>query len=124
MESKDKLKEIDIENHACCYFDDIIRGVDINFSNILLDKILYDISYKTSTSPKPFHIRFDKINGFIRVRGGEFRHLVLFDYILFDKVCDKIKYLISEKLILQIVLIKILAKSELIQITLYLLKKY
>ena len=61
--------------------DDIIRGVDINFSNILLDKILYDISYKTSTSPKPLHIRFDEINGFIRVRGGEFRHLVLFDYI-------------------------------------------
>ena len=58
---------------------------------------MYDISYKTSTSPKPFHIRFNKINGFIRVRGGEFRHLVLFNYILFDKVCDKIKYLISEK---------------------------
>ena len=41
-------------------------------------------------------IRFDKINEFIRVRGGEFRHLVLFDYGLFDKICDKIKYLTSE----------------------------
>ena len=37
------------------------------------------------------------MDGFIRVRGGEFRHLVLFDYGLFDKICDKIKYLISEK---------------------------
>ena len=39
-------------------------------------------------------IRFDKIDGFIRVRGDEFRHLVLFDYGLFDKICEKIKYLI------------------------------
>ena len=42
-------------------------------------------------------LRFDKIDGIIRVRGGEFSHLVLFDYGLFDKICDKIKYLISEK---------------------------
>ena len=43
------------------------------------------------------HIRLDKINGFIRIHGNEFRHLVLFDHGLFDKICDKIKYLISEK---------------------------
>ena len=42
-------------------------------------------------------IRFDKIDGFIRVRGGEFRYLVLFGYGLFDKIYGKIKYLISEK---------------------------
>ena len=42
-------------------------------------------------------IRFDKIDGFIRVCGDEFRHLVLFDHGLFDKICDKFKYLISEK---------------------------
>ena len=41
--------------------------------------------------------RFNNIDGFIRVGGGEFRYLVLFDYGLFDKICDKIKYLISEK---------------------------
>ena len=34
---------------------------------------------------KPLRIRFDKIDGFIRVCGGEFRYLVLFDYGLFDK---------------------------------------
>ena len=38
-----------------------------------------------------------KIDGFIRVRGGEFRYLVLFDHGLFDRFCDKIKYLISKK---------------------------
>ena len=47
MESKDELKEIDIKNLACYYFDDIIR----DFDNTLLDKKIYenvsvyDISY-------------------------------------------------------------------------------
>ena len=31
------------------------------------------------------------------VLDGKIKHLVLFDYGLFDKICDKIKYLISEK---------------------------
>ena len=41
--------------------------------------------------------RFDKIDRFIRVLHGGIKHLVLFDYGLFDKICDRIKYLISEK---------------------------
>ena len=103
MESKDRLKEIDIKNDVCYYFDDIFNDIDINFSDILLEKKLYknisvyDISYKISTGPKPLRIRFDKIDGFIRVCGGEFRYLVLFDHGLFDEICDQIKYLISEK---------------------------
>ena len=102
MESKDELKEIDIKNRACYYFEDIFRDFDINFDILLHKKLyenisVYDISYKTSMDPKPLRIRFDKIDRFIRVRGGEFRHLVLFDHGLFDQICDKIKYLISEK---------------------------
>ena len=31
------------------------------------------------------------------VRGGEFRYLVLFDHGLLDKICDNLKYLVSEK---------------------------
>ena len=58
---------------------------------------VYYVSYKTSKVPKPLHIRFNKIYEFIRVRGSEFKRLVLFDNGLFDKICDKIKYLISEK---------------------------
>ena len=42
-------------------------------------------------------IRFDKIDGFIIVLDGKTKHLVLFDYGLFDKTCDNIKYLMSEK---------------------------
>ena len=42
-------------------------------------------------------IRFDKIDGFIRVLEGEIKHLALFDSGLFDKFCDKIKYHAGEK---------------------------
>ena len=55
MKSKNELKRIDIQNGVCYYFDDIINGTKINFSNILLDKKLYEnisvynISYKTPT---------------------------------------------------------------------------
>ena len=103
METRDELKEINIKNCACYYFDDIIRDFDNNFDNILLDEKLYenisvyDISYKTSTGTKPLPIRFSKIDGFIKVHGGDFRHLVLFDYEYFAQICDKIKYFISEK---------------------------
>ena len=40
---------------------------------------------------------FNKIDGFVRVLDCEIKHFVLFDYGLFHKICDKIKYLISEK---------------------------
>ena len=58
MESNEEFLKIDIKNHMCYYFDDIIRDFDINFSDILLNEKLYenisvyDISYKTSTGPK------------------------------------------------------------------------
>ena len=54
--------------------------------------------YKTSTGPKPLRIRFDKIDGFIIIIiDGKIKHLILFDYGLFNKICDRIKYLISKK---------------------------
>ena len=52
----DQKKSIS-KNHVCSYFDDIINGTKIIFSNILLDKKLYEnisvynISYKTPTGP-------------------------------------------------------------------------
>ena len=42
MKSKNELKEIDIKNRVCYYFDDIINGTKINFSNVLSDKKLYE----------------------------------------------------------------------------------
>ena len=103
MKTKGEFKKVNIKNHMCYYFDDIINDVDIHFSDILLDQKLYqnisvyDISYKTSTCSEPLRIRFDKIDGFIRVHDDKFRHIVLFNYELFDKICNKIKYLISEE---------------------------
>ena len=53
------------------------------------------------------------------------KHLILFDFGLFNKICDKIKCLISKKkVVLQIVLIIILERLELIHTILDLLKKY
>ena len=45
MESKDKLKEIDVKNRTFYYFDDIIvvmdTDSDFDFNDILLDEKLY-----------------------------------------------------------------------------------
>ena len=38
MESNNKLKEIDIRNLICYYFDDIIKTGDFDLNNILLDE--------------------------------------------------------------------------------------
>ena len=80
-----------------------INRTDINFSNILLDKKLYEnisvygITYRTSTGPKTLRIRFDKIDGFIIIIDGKIKHLSLFDYGLFNNICDKVKYLMTKK---------------------------
>ena len=37
MESNDKLKEINIENRTCYFFDDIIKFEDFDLDNILTD---------------------------------------------------------------------------------------
>ena len=106
MKNKSELKETDIKNCVCFYFDDIINGTKINFSNISLNinRIkshenisVYKISYKTPTGAKPLRMRLDKINRFIMSLGGEIKQLVLFDYKLLDKICDITKYLINIK---------------------------
>ena len=121
MENKDELKETDIKNYMRYYFDDIIRfwDRDIEFRDVLLDEnsyetyeniLIHNISNKTSMDAKPLHIRFDKIDGFIKIH-NKIRCLVLFYYSYCDKICDKSKYLKSEKkVVLQIVLIIILQK--------------
>ena len=58
--------------------------------------LIYDIWYKTSAGAKPLRIRFDKVGGFIKLH-DKVRYLVLFDHSYCDKLCDKFKYLISEK---------------------------
>ena len=43
MEINDKLKEIDIKNFMCYYFNDIIRIEDFDVDNILKDEKSYKI---------------------------------------------------------------------------------
>ena len=59
---------------------------------------------------KPLRIRFSKIDEFPISLDGKIKHWILFDYGLFNKICDKTKYLVSKKVVLQIVLIIILER--------------
>ena len=71
------------------YFRYIINGTDISFCNISSDKKLYGnisvyhLLHKNSTALKLF-IRFDKIDGFFIIPDGKIKHLILFDYGLFN----------------------------------------
>ena len=87
----------------CYYFDDMINGTKINLNNILLDKKLYEnisvcyVFFKTTTGLKPFCTRLHKIDGFIIALDGKIKHLIVFDYGLFNRIFGKIKCLISKK---------------------------
>ena len=47
--------------------------------------------------PKAFRITLDKIDRFIIILDGKIKYLVLFDNGLFDKICNKITYLLCKK---------------------------
>ena len=59
--------------------------------------LIYNISHKNLVAAKTFRIRFDKIDGFIRVYDGT-RYLVLFG----SEKYDFIYYKIASKMMLQI----------------------
>ena len=67
-----KFKTIRIKD----YFDGIIKLEDFDFDNILIDEkshkniLIYDILCRTLIGPKPLSIRFDKIDGLIRIYDG------------------------------------------------------
>ena len=105
MDSNDKLKEINIKNDMCYYFDDIIKIADFNLSKILLNErsleniLVYNILYKTLIDAKPLLIRSDKIDGFIRVYDGTgYLVLTLFGSEKYDSVLNRIRYLIKNDL--------------------------
>ena len=100
MESNNKLKEINIKNCMCYYFDDIIRIDDSNFDNILTNEISYEnilvykISCNTLIGAKPLHIRLDKVDVFIRVYDG-IRYLALLGGEKYDFNYNRMRYLIG-----------------------------
>ena len=68
-------------NINTCYFNDIIKIEDFDPDNILIDEN---------------HIRFNKIDGFIRAYDGT-RYLVLFRSEKYDSIYNRIRYIISVK---------------------------
>ena len=62
---------------------------------------------------KPLRIWFDKIEGFVKIYDG-IRYLVILGHSWFDEICHINKYLMSEKIVLQIALIVMLQESRLI----------
>ena len=97
-----ELKKVSVKNHTCFYFDDIIKLQGFDLHNILIDKksheniLIYDISYQTSICLKHLQIKFDKINGIIKIY-NKTRYLTLLDTEKYDTVYKKIRYLISLK---------------------------
>ena len=102
MESNDEVKGIDIKNRTCYYFNNIMRVLDIKFYKTSLEEksyeniLIYDISYKTFMCAKQVRIRFNKIDGFIKIYDGT-RYLVLFGPERYDAIYDWIKYITREK---------------------------
>ena len=100
MESNHEIIEIDIKNRTCYYFDDIIKIEDFYLDNILIDEKSYEnifcIWYKCLIDSEPLHIRFHKIDGFIRLYDGS-RYLVLFGSEKCDSLYDRIRYTVSVK---------------------------
>ena len=65
----------------------VITLIDV-FDNILIDEKSHKnifISYKNLIDSKPLRIRFDKIDGFIRIYNGT-RYLTLFGSEIFDAI--------------------------------------
>ena len=69
---------------------------------ILIDKkwyeniLVYNTSYQSLINSKPLPIRFNKINGFIRVYNGA-RYLVLFGSEKNDFIYNRFRYLLRVK---------------------------
>ena len=91
------LKEINIKNHPCYYFDDITKIEDFDFDNTLFDEKTYEnvLAYgslcKTLIGTKLLLIWFDKVDEFIRVYDRA-RYLVLFRPENYDISYKRIKH--------------------------------
>ena len=116
-ESNDKLKEIDIKNCMCYYFDDMIKIEDFYLDKILTDEksceniLVYNILYRSLIDSRPLRIRFDKIDGFITIYDGT-RYLVLFRSEKYGSIYDRIRYLSKLKSDITFIILIIMEKSK------------
>ena len=102
MESNDKLKETDIKNHTCYYFDGIVKIEDFDLDNLLIYEksfeniLVFNIFYKILIAAKPFCIRFNQVDGFNMVYDGS-RYLLLFEREKYDFTYNRVRYLVGVK---------------------------
>ena len=81
--------------------------------------MVYKILYKNLFDSKLLRIRFDDVDGFIKVCDG-IRYLVLFGSERYDAIYNRIRYLISQKSLLHMFFLIIMQKLKLILLILYL----
>ena len=102
MESNDKLKETDIKNRTCYYFDGIVKIEDFDLDNLLIYEksfeniLVFNIFYKILIAAKPFCIRFNQVDGFNMVYDGS-RYLLLFEREKYDFTYNRVRYLVGVK---------------------------
>ena len=114
-----EFRKVDIKNRTCYSFDDIIKLEDFGFDNIFLDEesyeriLIYNISYKSLIDATWSCIRFDEIDGFIRIYDGN-RYMVLFGLEKWDFIYNRIRYFISQKVVSHMFFLTIMRKSKLI----------
>ena len=75
----------------------MIKLADFGLDNILINEklhkniLIYNVSYKTLIGSKPLWIRFDKIDGIIRIYDRT-RYLTRFDTKKYDAIYGRIRY--------------------------------
>ena len=81
----------------------MIKLEDFDFDHILIDEksheniLICNISCKALIGSNPLRIRFDKVDGFIRIYDGN-RYLTLFVSEKHDAIYSRIRYLINQKI--------------------------
>ena len=101
---------------------------DFDFDSILSDEksfqnfSIYDILYKTLSGVRPLRIKFEKVDRFIRNYDGT-RYLVQFGPEKYDGIYNRIRYNISQKLVLRMFFLKIIQGSKFTHVILCLYKK-
>ena len=115
-------KKVPIKNLRCYYFDYITKLEDFIIDKILVDEkshkniLIYDIS------SNPLRIRFDKIDGFIRIYDIT-RYLTWLVSEKYDAIYNRMRYLKSLKSSITYIFLTITQRSKLILMILYLQKK-
>ena len=106
-----------MKNCTYYYFDGIIKTEDFDFGNILLVKkpyknnFIHNISCKTLIGAKPLQFRFSKEDEFLRF-SNRTRYLLLFCPEKYDVIYNRIRYLISQKMVLHMFFLIFMEKIE------------